>query len=386
MLSRKLYLPPAGENEARWCTVSYIDDKLTRLEVHRTSGESDTYLNYAQRVSHDNGKTWTPLSPIEGVTRQLPEGGLVTYPGRYFYDPGLKILYQLRMRRFWPGNDVYTFNWGGEHAFVNQVFVLENSVEKQLRYEAGPEYEPENPFAHEFLERNRAYFGTNIAIARDGTAFLPMVCYKHGDEYSLNRGGVVLMRRDPETGQWLASNQQYIAPELSSRGLLEPAVAILSDGTLLIVCRGSNTSTKSGRKWFCTSTDSGMTLSPVQEFRYDDGTRFYSPSSIHHFIRSTKNGKLYWLANIVKQPPEGNSPRYPLYITEIDEEKIAVKKNNRTLVDDRREDDPDKLQLSNFCVLEDRETLDFEIYLTRIGQDAESFWRAGVYEYTFVPR
>ena len=167
------------------------------------------------------------------------------------------------------------------------------------------------------------YFSWPRAIPTDGTAYYPIVCYRHGAQYSFNLGGLCLMRRDPATGQWAASTQQYIDPELSSRGILEPDVAVLSNGNLLLVCRGSNTATAPGRKWVSVSTDGGRTLSPVEEFRYSDGSRFYSPSSFHRLFRCSKNGILYWLVNITPEPPKANGPRYPLYIAQIDEAKMA---------------------------------------------------------------
>lgn len=385
MLSRRLYLPAAGQNKALWHTVSYIDSQLTRREVLRTSSKSDAYFEHQQRISHDNGKTWSELTPVKAITNQLPGGGLVNYYGKYTYDSRLQILFQPLLRRLWPGMEVYTYNWGGAHKFVNQVFIIENGVERQLKYENGPDYDPENIFNPNYYERNRAYFGADIAIAENGTVFFPMVCYKHGEEYSLKRGGVVLMRRNPQTSDWLPSNQQYVSPEVSSRGLLEPGVALLKNGNLLIVCRGSNTKTTPGRKWCTLSTDGGKTLQPIREFKYDDGSRFYSPSSIHHFVRSSKNEKLYWLANIVETPPKANGSRYPLYLTEIDEDQAAVKKASLVLVDDRRENEPEKLQLSNFCVLENRETLDIEIYITRLGENPDYFWQGAVYQYLFSP-
>ena len=190
-----------------------------------------------------------------------------------------------------------------------------------------------------------------MAFAADGTAYLPLVCYRQGREYGLTAGGIVLIRRDPASGEWTASTEQYIDPALSSRGLLEPDVALLRDGTLLIVARGSNTETTPGYKWFALSTDGGRTLTPVEAFRYADSSPFYSPSSIHRMIRSSVNGRLYWVANIVAAPPAGNGPRYPLYIAEIDEDEMAVKKESLVVVDDRGEDEPDALQLSNFGVL-----------------------------------
>ena len=386
MLPREPYLPAAGEDTALWCGVSYIGGELTREEILRTSGESDAYHNWTRRVSPDNGRTWSSPQPVKDVTRQLPEGGIVTYPCGHHFDAHLNMLYEKRMRRIWPGMEIYTFNWGThDHPFNDHTFIIEDGrVEKLLKYEDGPDYDSQNPFAPKFCTTNRAYIGVGIAFADDGTAYFPIVW--HSEERSHTHGGVVLMRRDPSTGEWSPSTQQHISPERSSRGLLEPDVAVLKNGDLLVVCRGSNTETTPGRKWFSVSTDRGRTLSSIEEFRYDDGSSFYSPSSIHSFIRSSKNGKLYWIANIVEAPPEGNGPRYPLYIAEIDEEKVAVRKESLIRVDDRGKDEPDALQLSNFSVLENRETRDIEIYLTRIGENPEHFWQGAVYRYVFTPR
>ena len=384
LIERQQYLSAAGEDAAQWCRVYYPGAGLTRLEVHRTSAESDAYLDFKKRLSPDNGKTWGPFEKLPNVVQELPGGGLVTYPRGYFYDPTLGIQYQLIMRRMWPGMPAYTYNWGGEHPFVQFSFVTENGIEKQLKYEPGNDYDPADPFDTTFCAHNRAYMGTNMAFAEDGTAYLPIVCYRHGQDYGLSKGGVVLMRRDPVTGTWQPSNQIYIAPELSSRGLLEPAVTILKNGTILVVCRGSNTSTTPGRKWVTTSTDGGQTLSPIQEFKYHDGSSFYSPSSIHHFIRSTRNGRLYWITNIVPEPPQGNRPRYPLVMTEIDEAKIAVRKGSALIIEDRRENEPERIQFSNFSLLENRETLDFELYMTRLGENADHPWQAPVFKYVIA--
>ena len=166
---------------------------------------------------------------------------------------------------------------------------------------------------------------------------------------------------------------------------MEPAVTILKNGTLLIVCRGNNTETTPGRKWFTTSVDGGRTLAPINEFKYHDGTSFYSPSSIHQFIRSTRNGKLYWITNIVPNPPNGGRPRYPLVMVEIDEENIAVRRESAVIIEDRRENEPEKIQFSNFSLIENRETLDFELYMTRLGENAEHPAQGSVWKYVISP-
>ena len=387
MLSRDLHLPAPDEDTALWCTVSYTDGALTREEILRTSGASDAYHDFQRRISRDNGRTWSALQPIEDATRQLPGGGIVTYPCGHDFDPHLGIAYEKKMRRIWPGLEIYTFEWGSHrHPCNDHVFIDENGQgEKLLRYEDGPDYDPENPFDPEFCATNRAYLGQGVAFSPDGVACFPMCCITGQGPDSHNTGGLVLMRRDPSTGEWSPSNRQYLSPEQSSFGVREPDVAVLQDGTLLVVLRGKNTDVTPGHKWFSVSSDGGRTLSPVGEFRYHDGSQFYSPSSIHKFVRSSKNGKLYWLANITATAPDGMSPRYPLYIAEIDEAKIAVRKDSLVTVDDRGKDEPEALQLSNFSVIDNRETQDIEIYLTRIGEHPEHFWQGAVYRYVFTP-
>ena len=199
MLPRTQYLPPAGEDAALWCTVAYIDGHRTREEIWRMSSKGDTYLDNRRRVSHDNGRTWTDTDSIDGdVIQDLPEGGIVTYPPASQYDTRTGILYRRLMRRIWPGNKPYTFEWkGGAHPFNDHVFMVEeDGTEQLLRYEDGPDYNPDNPFDPIFCTTNRAYAGQNIAVAEDGTAYFPMVCYRQGEDYSFTQGGVVLMRRD----------------------------------------------------------------------------------------------------------------------------------------------------------------------------------------------
>ena len=128
--------------------------------------------------------------------------------------------------------------------------------------------------------------------------------------------------------------------------------------------------TRPGRKYFSISADGGRTLSPVAEWKYDDGTSFYSPSSYHRMLRHS-NGKLYWFGNISATAPEGNSPRYPLVIAEVDEDKAALKRATVTAIDDRMPGQPADMQLSNFSVLENRETHGIELYLAGYGQNPD---------------
>ncbi|MEM3648077.1 MAG: hypothetical protein QW506_02805 [Thermoproteota archaeon] len=70
-------------------------------------------------------------------------------------------------------------------------------------------------------------------------------------------------------------------------------------------------------------------------------------------------------------------------MAEVDEETGFLKKETYTLVDDRDpETESEELQLSNFSLLEDRETKSIELYLTKLEAYREDRWRGDAYRYT----
>ncbi len=390
MLPKTEYLPVPAPETAQWMSCDYTDDKLTLAEYQRTSGASDAYLNWNKRISPDNGKTWSELKAMTEFITEGDDGGIVRSPGGFTYDKTSDTLYETWLYRQWPGNKIYTYHGEGfdknNLPYNDHTMITENGgPPKLMKFEDGPEYDLDNPFDPEFCRTNGTYFGQSIALGEGGSVYFPIsVGIRRPDGTRLC--GVVLMRRDPESGDWLASNSECVPLDISSRGIMEADAAICRNGNIMIVNRGSNSDTTPGRKWLTVSTDGGKTISPVEEFRYDDGSQFYSPSSIHKFIRSSKNGKLYWVANVTEAIPDGNSPRYPIQIFEIDEDKMAVCKGSEVMIDDKTDEDTELLHLSNFNLLENRETLDIEICVTRIGRfAAPRFWEAGVDKYTFTP-
>jgi len=118
------------------------------------------------------------------------------------------------------------------------------------------------------------------------------------------------------------------------------------------------------------------------DLRYGDGEAFYSPSAFAKLLRHSRTGRLYCFLNICPVPPNGNSPRYPLYMAEVDEALPALRRESLVLIDTREGGDTEQLHLSNFSVLENRETGTIELYLTRLGENADSLWSANAYRYT----
>ena len=146
-----------------------------------------------------------------------------------------------------------------------------------------------------------------------------------------------------------------------------------------MVTRGSNQpfkGTQKAWKWKTLSTDYGKTWSEYTQFTYDDGGGFFSPSSMSNFIRSSRTGKAYWIGNISRTRPIGNSPRYPLVIAELDEKQLAIRRHTVTIVDDRGPDDGSAYQLSNMFNVEDPRTGNIVVTLQRYGGNP-----GGRYEY-----
>jgi len=262
------------------------------------------------------------------------------------------------------------------------------SVPKLLQYEPGPPFDPENFGDQEYLSRNRSYSGYNVIPLEDGriaTACCVMteITNEAGEKESVS--GVLLFvgrwHDVKQTYEWAHSNPVAVSRRISDRGLMEPWVAQLKNGDLFIDMRGNATAANPGRNFYAMSTDGGKTLSDARELGFDNGTSFYAPSSLSMMARHSRTGRLYWFGNISDKPTAGNSPRYPLYIAEVDEDRPAIKRQSLTVIDDY---DPKTqtpaVQFSNFSLMEDRESHRYEMYMTVWGEYPDVY-QANVYRY-----
>jgi hypothetical protein len=367
---------------AAMTAVQYVGPAFERREWRAVESKDDVADQQTARWTLNNGRTWSdwvpqqPSSLVDYAGVQVWEGGWAD-----FYDPASKLLVQAWLRQIQQDRLYHCFSYIRTSADLGRTWAKPTP----LRYEAGPEFDPSSPTNAAFLHRNEGYPGNNFARLPDGSLVLALAhANAPGDPKNNERPwrmGSVLFR-----GTWNFEDMNYswapgarleISPDQSARGLMEPEIAVLKDGRLLVVWRGSNTgwdgtqAKEPGRKWFSISEDGGRTLAPVQEWRYSDGNRFYSPSSIHRMIRHSQTGRLYWIGNITMQPPAGNHPRHPLVIAEVDESKAALKRDTVTLLAERKAYQGPQVQFSNFSLLEDRETHDLELYLTTYGQEPD---------------
>ncbi|MBN2291035.1 MAG: exo-alpha-sialidase [Pirellulales bacterium] len=366
----------------------YVGPKLELLERRCGHMLSDFLAKETWRVSKDNGRTWSEAWPMPDSA--VYHSGVKFYEGfsPKAYDPRSGALVAVWLRQVEHAGLCHNFCYWRISRDCGRTW----SEPKQLCYEPAETFDPAKPLAAGFLEKNQGYFGSNIIIHSNGTL---IHCLAHAnapnDQHNSRRawrmGSICFIGRwDTAAGDylWEAGKPVEISPAWSSRGLMEPELAELKDGRVLVIWRGSNTKTTPGRKWFSVSTDGGRTLAPVAELRYDDGSRFYSPSSFHKMIRHSRSGKLYWVGNICPKPPKANWPRYPLIIAEVDEDKLALKKNTVTMIDDRREGESSSLQLSNFSLIENRETHNIEVYLGRMAAKPGDSWAGDAYKYTLA--
>jgi hypothetical protein len=111
------------------------------------------------------------------------------------------------------------------------------------------------------------------------------------------------------------------------------------------------------------SSDGGIQWTNPEPFSFDDGKPFFSPSAMSTLFRHS-SGRIFWVGNITNQNPEGNLPRWPLMVAEVN--PVNTRLIRSTLLELDTETAADKsrgrLDISHFSMLEDRETK--EIILT----------------------
>lgn len=383
---------------AAMASMAYVGPGLERREWRATESRDDVADGQASRWSADNGRTWGDWVPQQ-PSSLVDHAGVKVWEGGWgeVHDPASGLLLQLWLRQVQRDGLFHNLS----HVRTSSDLGRTWSAPVELHYEDGPAFDTNNPASPAFLGRNEGYPGSNIARMDDGTLVLALAhANAPGDPANARRawrmGSVLFLGRwNPATRRhdWTPGARAEISPDLSARGLMEPEVAVLRDGRLLVVWRGSNTAwdgtpaREPGRKWHAVSADGGRTLSPVRAWCYADGAPFYSASSLHRMVRHS-NGKLYWVGNLCATPPRGNHPRHPLVVAEVDEAAAALRRETVTVVADRSPYHGPDVQFSNFSLLEDRVSHALELHLTTYGQERNpAEWAtADAWKYTVTLR
>lgn len=336
-------------------------------------------LRSGDNVSKDNGRTWKsePMQPDfvsslpHGYRREPVTSALDPITGRLITifnaldTPGLdpnaveppiaQETYYLRYR---------VAAGGGERWLFDEPIVQAGS------------FTALHPFEGVRVGKNAIYLGDLGCIplfTRAGKVLVPAQTTPLGPDGKLwNPGGgwtytdvLVLIGTwtSDQRLSWHASQSVVGDPKRTTRGVIEPTLAELPDGRILMVMRGSNGGKADPRhelpsyKWFAVSRDGGETWSAPEPWTYEDGKPFFSPSSMSAVFRHS-SGHYFWAGNLSAHNCEGNSPRWPLVIGEVDRISLKVLHSSVLTVDSVGPEDKNhgRLDLSHLTLLEDRET------------------------------
>lgn len=404
-VTREVYVPNTERGKAPW-VYAFPGKDGYREELHtewshedQVRGYGDSPQNPRRRVSLDNGRTWSPLKAEPPWMTFLDKVSVLDWKFCGVYDPvsdrlvSLSI-HHIRDMREGPPRMIYN------HALVRTSADGGKSfgAPQTLKYETGDDFNPNATLNPKYLETNTGYPGQSILRLSNGRLLIPVTNTKipadvrdevparvkwpsKGTIGSLCYSG--RWDKEREQYEWTAGEPVWLLRSIAFNGLLEADVAELKGGRVLIVWRITKTKDGDAHKWYSVSKDGGMTFAAPKIFGYSDGSQFYSTSTFHRLFRSSKTGCLYWIGNINETAPtNAGHPRYPLIIAEIDEATLALKKDTVTEIDTRQPGEGERLQLSNFWLIEDTETHALEIYLTRLNEVPDENFTANAYKYT----
>jgi hypothetical protein len=358
------------------------------------TSRSDTTEAAQVRFSDDDGQTWgeptdwpTRFDHPDGTGRRHPRGGYVDTPtGRYitvWTEGVLPTDEPLEGMRQWK-----------LHYSVSEDGGRNNRIEAQIIHQ-GSDYDAVRHLPGVEVGKNCVMIGDlgqRPLTRSDGTLLVPVQSSPAGPDGVYHNPGagftytdcLLLLgswRADGDL-DWTASQRVVGNPERTTRGLIEPTIAELDDGSILMVMRGSNDVRPDwpGHKWCCRSHDGGLGFGPAQPWTYDDGQPFFSPSACSQLI-PLADGRLLWMGNISAENPRGNSPRYPLILGEVDRKSGCLLRQSVSTIDDRTDDESPFLTLSNFYAREDRSNGDLLLHLSRyfsrdFRRDGSTDWSA----------
>jgi hypothetical protein len=351
LLSKELFAESPGAGVAAGGSCWYVARDGVEMEaVFATQTRSDTSDRRWRRLSSDNGRTWGDPEEIEFIRRDS-EGTHRVYihPGQV--DPFTGRLIRLSNRVCLPTDEPsegasrwaiwyeVSLDGGGSYGEAKPVTGNGNMLGDQT---CVPIFLPDGEILAPF---QLAEFN------EDGTLFQPYDTPFYQSRVAIGRW------RDESSIDWQLSDCVRLSPQDTTRGAFEPTIALVPDGRILMVLRGSNMRRTElpGYRWHAISSDSGRTWGEVSPWTYDDGSHFFSPSSCSLLIGHS-SGRLLWIGNIARENPDGNLPRYPMVIGEVDEKSLLLKKDTMIAIDDVQPGESPRTCLSNFYAYDDRET------------------------------
>ncbi|MCX8082656.1 MAG: glycoside hydrolase [bacterium] len=350
------------------CFISYISNEKPTL-IHRYSREdySDGYDDFTDIISYDNGRTWTePVLHYKSII--TPEGKIRYAESAGLFDPDTEKLITITDKKLYPEDSLdVDLPWS---------VVYEEYDPKKNRWsgEIPLNFDIPGGIAVSFCRpiktsKGRIVFpAQSYYIDKDGKIVHCKGCW--------NPTGIIVHilgdYRENSIIDWKLSSPLYPDLEKTSEGFYEPTVIERKDGSFAMILRGDNSMypEKPGYKWVSFSYDGCETWTEAIPLGCDKGEPIESSSTGSVVFRSIKDGRVYWIGNLCIEGvrPNGNWPRTPLVIAEIEEELFVIKRDTIKVIDRRQAGEPPQLQLSNFRIYQDRENGDVVLFLTRYAE------------------
>jgi len=391
---RRVFIPSPRKGVALHASCYYtMRDVPHLMSVHMEESRSDIADVAYLRHSDDNGRSWS--EPVEwpcdfeatsGTGRRHPHGP--------YLDPATGRCLRVWTHGVLPSDDpLEGMRQWTIHYSVSEDGGVTESAGRQIIHQ-GAEYDETHHLPGVTVGKNGAMMGDlgqRPLTREDGVIVVPIQVTPTGPDgeyFNPGRGFtytdcMVLFGRWQADGSlaWTASERIVADPERTTRGVIEPTMAHLADGSLLMVMRGSNDGNPDlpGYRWQSRSSDGGETWTVPEPWACTDGEPFFSPSACSQLIPYS-DGRLLWMGNVCRENPRGNSPRYPMVLCEVERETGLVVRDSITVIDDRAPDESPHLTLSNFYVREDRETGELLLYMARLF--ARDFREAGKEDWT----
>jgi hypothetical protein len=348
------------------------------------------------QASDDNGRTWHPVVFQPDLKEKLPYG--------YRRDPVTSVCDQRTGRLVTILNALDT---PGLDPKINEPAIAQNTY--YLRYRVSKDgartwlfdepmvqegkYDAQHPIDGVWVGKNAIYLGDTGCIpivTREGKVLVPAQFTPLTLDGTLwNPSGghtftevVVLIGSWARGGhlKWEASQHLCGDPARTTRGLIEPTLAEFPDGRILMVMRGSNGGKADPRnqlpsyKWFSLSHDGGRTWSKAEPWTYDDGSPFFSPSSMSALFKHSSN-RCFWVGNICQTNCLGNLPRWPLVVVEVDGKSLSLVRSTQVTLDTEQPADQSqgRLDISHVTLFEDRQTHEIVLAYPRAHRAYQSY-------------
>lgn len=399
-VSKVLYIKAPNHEAVYASGQSYADNRknilleTVRHEAvntrHQEIGGMGFYspLIYCRR-SADNGSTWETLNEYREDLATMD--GEHQYGRIFFLDPqsGMAVAFKLRFTFSGKMNHRETFSDAGCYSRTFRIF-YELSGDSGKTWEAelqviaaGAEYDNIHWGPRIYYGKSSALIGTlPISDGKGGILLAAVANLNDGSKYQscIIHG---TWNSDFTALAWKFSNYISLSPAQSSQGACEPSLCPFGENRIFVSLRACGDrlhQTFPSRKYWVISEDGGNSFTAPQMLTYEDGSPVESPSSYAGIIRSSVNGKYYYIANILNHPTYHSGPRDPLCIAELIPDKGIILKKSVTLIDTDR-DGVERRRYTNFGHYEDRQT--GEIVLT-LPEQPKTSWQdftADCYQY-----